>query len=242
MSAPRTTGTAPATTAPPTPGQLAGQVVTVLEADPRLTARSHAASDVDGSPLAQHHTLGGDARQAAPGNHGHTGYAEEAHSHDVEDLPGAPRSWVASSSAATAGIVLATAETKDAGVGDLAFTAVAGRRYHFAYTARALITLGAAPTVVDIRLRATTGAPPASPTNTSGGVGAHSQPIHAGSGSGACSFTANSHRDCPGDIAAGDWLVAAFYDVTAGTGTIALDTPSLAGSRRELVVKEEIPG
>lgn len=52
-------------------GALVRAVAGGLSVDPDQVAILHDASDVDGSPLALHHTLGAGARQAAAGNHGH---------------------------------------------------------------------------------------------------------------------------------------------------------------------------
>lgn len=59
------------TPAEPISGDVIAAVVAAIEADPQLAARIHAAADLDGSPLAAHHTLGGGAVQAAAGNHQH---------------------------------------------------------------------------------------------------------------------------------------------------------------------------
>jgi hypothetical protein len=41
--------------------------------DPRVIEQLHRRSDLDSSPTAQHHSLGPNGTQAAPGNHSHDG-------------------------------------------------------------------------------------------------------------------------------------------------------------------------
>lgn len=233
---------------PPSMEEIVAAVVAHLQGDAPAVLRVHQSSDVDGSPLAGHHTLGLDGNQAAAGNHLHTAYSPVGHTHDIGDLTGDAtdlaghmRSWYASSTAAQspATIVAATAESKDT-IGDLAFTVVLGRRYTIAYRARAFISSGAAPTSIDARLRYTTGSPPASPSNASTQWTGLSVSIGDTPGVGATSFYCSESMECPDDIAAGSYLVAAFDRVTSGTGTITVDAAS--GARRSLEVWESIPG
>lgn len=73
-----------------------------MNEDPYVLHRqSHEKSDVDANPLAQHHTLGRNPNQAAPGNHNHdTRYTLLGHSHvtgawiNVTTMPEGASTWV----------------------------------------------------------------------------------------------------------------------------------------------------
>lgn len=77
----------PARTDPAQLRALAAELVAVISGDPDLVARLHGAADLDSDPTSAHHTLGGLARQAAPGDHDHDArYAAAVHTHAVADL------------------------------------------------------------------------------------------------------------------------------------------------------------
>jgi hypothetical protein len=101
--------------------QLLASLISVIEQDPGLVARIHAAADTDGSPLALHHTLGGGALQAAAGNHQHTEQAP-----DLLQLVRYEEEFLA---VRTAGNTYAwlVAETSGAGTGHNTIAAEAGR-------------------------------------------------------------------------------------------------------------------
>jgi hypothetical protein len=138
-----------------------------------------------------------------------------------------PRGKVATpnkSTAATAGTV---AETKDGGVGDYAFTAIAGRLYRVHYSARFRST--AALDAGDIRIR-DGGA--ASPTTASTLITAASQVVSVAGGPGAVQTIVTETFT----LSAGTHTFAAFYTRTAGAGNVSLD--QAGGQSRELYVED----
>lgn len=128
----------------------------------------------------------------------------------------------ATSTAATTGVT--TTETKDGGVGDYAFTAVAGRRYRVHYTCRA--DSSADQDAMDVRVR-DGGA--SSPTNASALV-AGAEIKQSG--------TAGGQHVCIAQLmlglSAGTHTVAAFYVRALGTGTV--NVTQATGQTRELYV------
>ena len=219
--------------------QIVAAVIAKLQTDPEAAARIHQAADVDSGPPALHHTLGLGSGESAAGNHLHDArYLQLPNT--VAKQVDHPRTWqnFSTSSSANATIVLATAETADA-LGDVPFQARAERDYTFIYVARFVAT-GAA-VAVDARLRIRSGNPPSAPTNTDTQVGEASIPIFNLGGSGADSRTVLGHRRCNtagsgADILPGLYRFGAFFDVTAGTGTLTVDQPT--NGRRQLVVIE----
>jgi hypothetical protein len=236
MSAPGTTGNpgrpfaASAGAAP----SVAGEVAAAIGADAQLSAREHASSDVDGSPVALHHTLGPGDRQAAPGSHGHDGtYAPLVHTHTAAEVPDLPRSWLVNGT--TPGLTTAqSAETADPNVPQLTFTAVSGRRYRIRYTGR---PQGSAATVADliVRGRSYTGSVP-TVTTADTQLARGSAAMFAAGGGGAMTAHAIETLACPADIAAGEWVLRGFWDTT-GAGTTQLG-PN--GERRQLEVTEHL--
>lgn len=207
---------------------LARRVIAMIEADPALAARLHQASDVDSSRLALHHTLGTAPLAAAAGDH----------SHGVLDLNNITRVWSVQTTAAATTIVLATAETKEtnwATSGDMPITTREGYSYLFMYRAR--FQFSAVPSAADARIRfRLAGTGPV--VNTDSQAVGFSVPVNVAAGGGAVSFNALALLTCGGDINQGDWNVAAFYDVTAGGGTLSVDQPS--GTQRQLAVIETV--
>ena len=211
-----------------------------LSVDPDQVAILHGASDSDGSPLALHHTLGAGPRQAAPGDHSHT----------VDQLA-LPKVWRAFSTTSTAGIVLADPENQDSQVGDVGpFPVKAGRVYAVLYVARAQMSGSTGPTAFDLRLRATAGSvasPPAGTSNASNPVAAASHSLDTNGGGGARTVICLDIRAAdtlapgltttPGDTAMVN--LGAYWDVTAGDGTVSLTQPT--NGRRLLAVVELVP-
>lgn len=139
----------------------------------------------------------------------------------------------ATSTAATSSIT--TTETKDAGCGDLTFTALLGRRYRIFYRARCQTNV--ADSAIVLRVRDGGGS---SPTNTSTIVAA-SQVTPNGTGGAGDEQTVNQILTCVAspsatdEIAAGTHKVAPFYVRTAGTGTVSVSQTLL----REFYVYDE---
>lgn len=209
--------------------ELVAQLVAALAADPELAARIHAAADSDASPQALHHTLGEGNTQAATGSHLHDArYSQTTHTHDLDTLTDLAKSW---SNAVSSATTTQSAETKDAGT--VEFVAHAGRRYLFRYSAR---INSSAATEVDLRVRGatyTSGVPLLSVADTLLGAQSVSTPAGGAGGhqGGHCLFS----LECPGELAAGNWTIAGFWDTT-GTGTSLVDQPT--GGRRQLEVIE----
>ncbi len=214
---------------------LAARVIQIIEGDPALAARLHQASDVDGSPGALHHTLGLRSTEASPGDH----------THDLDALRVTTRIWWSQATTSPPTIVLATAETKDDQFvdsftggnrgtgGDISIDWRADRFYEFIYRAR--FATSVAPTAADARIRITQGTPTA---NTDLQVAGFSVPLETATGAGAMSFECRGLVEEGAMIQSDDVRVGAFYDVTAGAGTLTVAQPS--GSFRQLIVKEYI--
>lgn len=202
-------------------GILARGFVEIVGTDGPLVSLLHQASDVDGSPFAQHHTLGAGARQAAAGNHDHL----------------IPKLWRKRSDSALATIVLADAEKKDTGLGDLTITARANREYLIGYTAQ--VGASGADVNFDLRVRYRVGTATTAPgavVNTDPQAAASSMPGRPGLPRSVVvldvlggSFLTGGEPSLPVNL-------AAFYDVTtgAGTGSVAQS----AGARRLLFCME----
>jgi len=218
--------------------KVADDVVTAVAGDPQRALRVHQASDVDGGPLAQHHTLGLDAGQAAPGNHAHEVGALGG---DAADLPGQARTWVSTAAASVTGI---TAEARDTSVLPVEFRATAGRLYHFEYSATLQPVGGPAAMDARIRLEPHAAGTPVTPTAASAQVAGASVPQGSTSGgSAAATVLAARTLACPSGIAEGDWSAAGFAARTAaggGSTSIALVQPF--GAVRQLRVTELFPG
>jgi hypothetical protein len=123
------------------------------------------------------------------------------------------------------------AENKDV-MGDSTFTAVAGRKYRFSYSAR--MNAAGAIQAGDLRIRGNNSAvsPNAASTQL---AGASTGTLQVG-GAGAAECEAKQTRLCPSQLAAGLWTVAPFFAGTAGGGTIVAN--QAGGQLREFSVDE----
>jgi hypothetical protein len=118
------------------------------------------------------------------------------------------------------------AENKDV-MGDSTFTAIAGRKYRFTYSAR--MQVATAVQAGDLKIRGNNSA--VSPTAASTQLaGASTGTLQIG-GAGSAQCIAIQTRLCPSELAAGLWTVAPFFAGTAGGGTIVAN--SAGGQLRE---------
>lgn len=205
-------------------GRLGGAIIESAGQDGRLVAALHVAADTDASILAIHHTLGTRSGQAAAGNHEHT----------------TPRIWRKQSNAAESGIAIATAEQKDAGIGDLLFTAKSSRQYLVLYTAR--VDQTTADASVDLRLRYTVAASPtgtpASPSNASAQLTGHSVQSQVGLPNTAVVVHTVAGSFLTGGVAQLPVHVAAFADLVTGGGGGTATIAQATGGQRQLIVLE----
>jgi hypothetical protein len=123
---------------------------------------------------------------------------------------------------------------KDSGCGDLAFTAVAGRRYRLSYRARFASSVAA--DAADVRILDNGASSPVAGSTARAGSSYY---MPSGTSNGSVNIVVDAWVDCTADIAAGVHTVAAFFTRTVGTGTVTLSQAT--GQVRTLTVKDEGP-